>query len=83
MTTVTAAKAKIHFSETLAKAQQEPVQITRNGKPIAFIISVEDFQMTEEMKRRYLVEQISLGQEDIKANRLIEGKKVFARLFKK
>ena len=42
MHTLTANEAKTQFGDMLLKAQREPVQINRNGKPVAVVVSIED-----------------------------------------
>lgn len=39
-----ATDAKREFGEVLMKSQKEPIGITRNGKPIAVIVSETDYQ---------------------------------------
>ncbi|TPM99454.1 type II toxin-antitoxin system Phd/YefM family antitoxin [Mesorhizobium sp. B2-1-3A] len=36
--------AKAQFSEVIERAQLAPQKITRNGKPIAVVVSVEEWQ---------------------------------------
>ena len=50
----TANEAKNRFGEVLLKSQKAPVQVTRSGKPIAMIVSIEDYNATEELKLRYV-----------------------------
>ncbi len=46
--TVTGAKAR--FSEVIERAQSTPQTITRNGKPIVAVVSVEEWQRKTERK---------------------------------
>ncbi len=39
----TVAKAKARLSEVIERAQREPQVITRNGKPSAVVVSVEEW----------------------------------------
>jgi prevent-host-death family protein len=43
MKTMTSAEAQNHFGALLDAAQREPVTITRRGRPVAFLISPEEF----------------------------------------
>lgn len=43
MESLTANQAKTHFGSLLLKAQVEPVQINKNGKPVAVIMSNEQY----------------------------------------
>ncbi len=40
-----ATDAKREFGEMLLKAQKAPVHVTRNGKPIAVIVSETDYKL--------------------------------------
>lgn len=83
MYTIEADEVETCFDEALLKAQISPVLVTLGGKPSAVIVSVEDFQATEEMKHQFLKKQIELGQEDIKAGRITDGKKAFDTVLKR
>ena len=50
METLTANQAKTQFGDMLLKVQRAPVQISRNGKPVAVLLSVEDYQALEAIK---------------------------------
>ena len=54
METLTANQAKTQFGDMLLKVQRAPVQISRNGKPVAVLLSVEDYQALEAIKLRLL-----------------------------
>jgi prevent-host-death family protein len=54
MEILTANKAKTHFGELLIKAQKEPVQIDKNGKPVVMVISIEDYEANEHIKLQML-----------------------------
>lgn len=73
MLTLTAHDAKTSFGETLMKAQQAPVQITKSGKPVAVIMSIENFQMTENLKMKMLLERVERADQEIAAGELIDG----------
>lgn len=44
MTTISASEAKTHFGALMDKAQKEPVTIEKQGRPVAVVISFEDYQ---------------------------------------
>jgi prevent-host-death family protein len=70
METLTANDARVSFGDTLIKAQRSPVQITKSGKPVAVVMSIDDYNAVEELKMRYLKERIKQGEEDIKNGRM-------------
>ncbi len=42
MKTMTARDAKTHFGEMLDTMQREPVMITKNNRPVGYVISIQD-----------------------------------------
>ena len=42
--TVTATKAKTAFAELIDTARKEPVTITRNNRPVAVVLSPEEYE---------------------------------------
>ena len=52
MLTYTSADAQNRFGEVLDKSQRAPVQVTRRGRPVAFIVSADDMQAWQELALR-------------------------------
>ncbi|MDF7631682.1 type II toxin-antitoxin system prevent-host-death family antitoxin [Erwiniaceae bacterium L1_55_4] len=77
---LSANEAKTQFGDMLLKAQREPVQISRNGKPVAVVISAEEFQAIELMKQQFLQEKIARASEDVANGRLTDGETFFNQL---
>ena len=44
MTTISASEAKTHFGALMDKAQKEPVTIEKQGRPVAVVLSFEEYQ---------------------------------------
>lgn len=44
MTTISASEAKTHFGALMTKAQRGPVTIEKQGRPVAVVLSFEDYQ---------------------------------------
>lgn len=44
MDTYTSTDAKREFGEILLKSQKSPISVTRNGKPVAVVISENEYQ---------------------------------------
>ena len=80
MEVFTANEAKNRFGEVLLKSQKAPVQVTRSGKPIAMIVSIDDYNATEELKLRYVREHIQEALEDIKNGNIEDGDAFFKDL---
>lgn len=54
MESLTASKAKTSFGSMLMKVQAEPVQIEKNGKPVAVLISKSDYDAMDTLKLELL-----------------------------
>ena len=80
MEVFTANEAKNRFGEVLLKSQKTPIQVTRSGKPIAMIVSIDDYNATEELKLRYVREHIQGALEDIKNGNIEDGDTFFQDL---
>lgn len=80
MEILTANKAKTHFGEMLMKVQKEPVQIDKNGKPIAVVVSIEDYEASEEIKLQMLKDRFKQVDEDIKNGLYEDGEEFFDKL---
>ena len=48
--TMTASDAKNNFGELLDEARKNPIKIERNGRPVAVVISAEEFERMEAME---------------------------------
>ncbi|MDI9223822.1 type II toxin-antitoxin system Phd/YefM family antitoxin [Pantoea sp. EA-12] len=77
---LSANEAKTQFGDMLLKAQREPVQISRNGKPVAVVISAEEFEAIEAMKQQFVQDKIARAREDIANGRLTDGDTFFNQL---
>lgn len=80
METLTALEAKNTFGDTLRKAQQAPVQITRNGRPIAVLMSIENYRTTEDFKMQALRDRIARAEEEIKEGKFVDGREYMCNL---
>lgn len=77
---LTANEAKTQFGDLLLKAQREPVQISRNGKPVAVVVSAEDYEQIEAMKLQLLQMKVQRSQHDIATNNTVDGDAFFSEL---
>ena len=83
MSVMTASDAKREFGEVLLKAQKSPVRISKNGKPVAVVVSANDYANLELLQRLKLKEEITKGLSDLQAGRIKQGDEVLARLYEK
>ncbi|WP_414161196.1 type II toxin-antitoxin system Phd/YefM family antitoxin [Serratia sp. BNK-12] len=77
---LTANEAQTQFGDLLLKAQREPVQITRNGKPVAVVVSAEDYEQIEAMKLQLLQMKIQRSQHDMAIGNAVDGETFFSEL---
>ncbi|MFQ5730104.1 MAG: type II toxin-antitoxin system Phd/YefM family antitoxin [Waddliaceae bacterium] len=75
-----AAEAKTNFGALLDSAQREPVTISKKGRPVAVLMSMEEFKEHEGMKLERLKQEIKIGLDQIERNEVSDGKEVFAQL---
>jgi len=80
MQALTANDAKTQFGDMLLKAQREPVQINKNGKPVAVVISIDEYQQMEEVKFALLQERAYRAKLDVESGNLAEGEQFMSDL---
>lgn len=80
METLNASDAKREFGEMILKVQQAPVGINKNGKPVAVVMSADEYAMLEETKEEWLKAKLQEGINDVKDGRVSDGSEVINRL---
>lgn len=80
MDTLTANQAKVQFGDLLLRAQRAPVQISRNGKPAAVVISCEEYESYERLKLQLLQSRARQTKADIATGNLADGEAFFDEL---
>ena len=80
MDALSANEAKTHFGNMLLKAQCAPIQINKNGKPVAVVISVDEYETIEALKLQLLRTRAAQARADIAAGNLIDGDTFFDEL---
>jgi len=80
MDALSANEAKTQFGDMLLKAQRAPVQINRNGKPVAVVISMDEYESIEALKLRLLQSRAIQAKADIESGRTIDGESFFNQL---
>jgi len=83
METISASDAKREFGDLLLKAQQAPVGINKNGKPVAVVLSVAEYEQLEAIREAQLREELQKGLDDLQAGRVQDGSEVIERLRKR
>ncbi len=64
MKALSANEAKTQFGNLLLNAQREPVQINKNGKAVAVMMSMDDYQGMESLKLKLLQERAEKAKVD-------------------
>lgn len=83
MRTMAALEAKNRFGELLDAAQREPVTIEKHGRPVAVMLSAQDYEDLEALKLLSLRAEIQKGLDDIKAGRTVDGDAAFQAVRKR
>lgn len=52
MITVTSVEAQNRFGELIDRSQREPVEVTRRGRPVAYVISEHDMKELVDVRKR-------------------------------
>lgn len=79
-TLLTANQAKTNFGEMLLQAQRSPVQISKNGKPVAVVVSFEEYQALEEIKQAMILERFETAKKEIAEGKIVDGSTFMADL---
>jgi prevent-host-death family protein len=74
MEALTAHEARNSFGDILIKAQRAPVLITKNDKPVAVLVSIEDYRATEALKMQVLKDRVTRTGADIGSTNLSDSK---------
>lgn len=77
MRNMAALQAKNRFGELLDAAQRGPVTIEKHGRPVAVVVSAEDYKELEGLKLARLRDKIQKGLADLEAGRVVDGKRAF------
>jgi len=80
MDTVPAADAKTNFGALLDKAQREPVMISKNGRPVAVVMSANAFEEQQRIKIEFLRREVGKGLDDLKRGKVVSAEDAFAAI---
>lgn len=78
-----AAEAKNRFGELLDAAQRAPVTIEKHGRPVAVLISQEEYEEIEALKLEWLKAEIQKGIDEAEAGQVYDGEEVMAELLER
>lgn len=75
---IPAAEAKTNFGALLEKVQREPLTISKNGRPIAVLMSMDEFDTHQRLKLERLRLEVQAGLADLRAGKVVDGAEAFA-----
>ena len=64
MKTLGASEAKNRFGELLDLARREPIQITKKGRNVAVVLSIEEFERLSELEDQLLAIKAEKAQQE-------------------
>ncbi|EGR3375581.1 type II toxin-antitoxin system Phd/YefM family antitoxin [Vibrio parahaemolyticus] len=73
MQSLTANTAKTKFGDLLMKVQREPVQISKNGSPVAVVMSCEEYEQLEALKMAMVKSRFEQAERDLANGDLVDG----------
>jgi prevent-host-death family protein len=73
-------EAKSQFGDMLLKAQRAPIQINKNGKPVAIVMSMDDYESIETLKLQLLQSRAIKANIDIETGNTVDGNSFFEAL---
>lgn len=65
MRTMSANEAKRHFGELLDTARREPVSVEKHGRPVAVVMSAEDYDEIQQAKLERLRAEVDKGRQQL------------------
>jgi len=77
---LSANEAKTHFGEMLMNAQRAPVQINKNGKPVAVLVSYDEYESIEALKIGLLQSRAIKAKEEVANQMTVDGESFFDEL---
>ena len=82
MKTIPSTEAKTNFGMLLDTAQREPVRVSKQGRSVAVMMSIQDYEEYEELKLLRLKSDIQSGLDAIERGDVTDGEQVFDEIEK-
>ena len=77
---IPAAEAKTNFGALLEKVQREPLTISKKGRPVAVLMSMDEFETHQRLKLEQLRREVQVGLAELEAGRVVSGADAFAAM---
>ena len=74
---VSASQAKTNFGQLLERVQREPLTISKKGRPVAVLMSMDEFEIHQRLKLEQLRRTVRAGLRDLNAGKVIDGEEAF------
>lgn len=74
---IPAAEAKTNFGALLEKVQREPLAISKKGRLVAVLMSMDEFEAHQRLKLEQLRREVRAGLADLGAGRVVDGAEAF------
>ena len=74
---IPAAEAKTNFGALLERVQREPLTISKKGRPIAVLMSMDEFEIHQRLKIEQLRREVRAGLADLEAGKVVSGAEAF------
>lgn len=81
-TCISASEAKTNFGQLLEKVQREPLTISKKGRPVAVLMSMDEFETHQRLKLEQLRRAVRAGLADLNAGKVIDGAEAFDALYR-
>ena len=82
MKTMPAAEAKTNFGTLLDTAQREPVTISKKGRPVAVMMSIQEYEEHEALKLERLRWEVRKGLDQLDKSKSVDGQGFMKSLLK-
>ena len=80
MDTLNANEAKTQFGEMLMRVQRSPIKINKNGKPVAIVLSIQEYEELDEMKKQLLKVRALKARKELEEGQAIDGNRFFSEM---
>ena len=74
---IPAAEAKTNFGALLEKVQREPLAISKKGRLVAVLMSMDEFEAHQRLKLEQLRREVQAGLAELEAGKVVSGAEAF------
>ena len=74
---IPSAEAKTNFGVLLEKVQREPLAISKKGRLVAVLMSMDEFETHQRLKLEQLRREVQAGLAELEAGKVVSGAEAF------